>query len=352
MSIRRSRFGFTLVELLVVIAIIGILIALLLPAVQAAREAARRIRCANNIKQLAVGCLTYENLHGVYPTGEVHGKYLTGGTDGNGSNPEMSYNGQPYHESNQCYPGRSHCDWAGQVGIWMSLILPHIGEQPAYDLLDFGIRKQYLSEANVKVMQMKFPIFLCPSDPYDGLTTAWGGTGDRYKARIAHYYAVAGNMEVSTIAYPDGTYMTPPPAGDRCHYACGHCNANNGIFYNDSRIKVKDVTDGTSNTAMLGEVWGRKFIDNEPTLPNSYEESHGMDLHAYVYFDKTPNVGGVGYISRGWSAASFHPGGVNVAFADGSVNFVSDTVSVWVWHAVGSKDDGVDYDKSALFGSY
>ncbi|MBN1909815.1 MAG: DUF1559 domain-containing protein [Pirellulales bacterium] len=328
MAIHRGKRGFTLVELLVVIAIIGILIALLLPAVQAAREAARRLQCSSNLKQIGLAMHNYETEHRVFPSGEVHG-----------SVGEVSHNGKAYRGHNY-YRNQSHCQWEGQVGIWLNLILPHVGEQGAYDLLDFGYRPQYDHPGNVKVMQMDFTLYHCPSDPYRGLTTQWGtpsnNNGEEAKARIVHYYAVAGEWEYSEKAHPDGVVTID----DREHDGY-HCNANNGMFYNDSRIKIKDIRDGTSNTAMVCEVWGRRTPEHTGS-----ENSRGMNLHSYVYFQFTPNDNQ----DKPWYANSFHTGGVNVCFADGSVNFVSDTVSVTVFQAVATIDGGETYDARNLYG--
>ena len=105
---RGLRLGFTLVELLVVIAIIGILIALLLPAVQMARESARRNQCSNDFKQIMLGTLAYHDVHGKFPPGEIHGKDAKGGLG-------------------------AHCYWDGALGMWMNLIFPFIEQQAVYD---------------------------------------------------------------------------------------------------------------------------------------------------------------------------------------------------------------------------
>ena len=311
-----KRNGFTLVELLVVIAIIGILIALLLPAVQAAREAARRMQCSNNLKQLGLGLLNYESSHGCLPSGEVHG-----GTW------EKGY--VPY--------GGEHCQWDGQIGIWMNLIFPFIGHQAEFDMLDFERRPQWLSQENQEVMQMSFTEFLCPSDPYKGLTTGWGIGGEdsnqRNKSRIANYFAVSGPTEDSDLTHPDGTTGNPH-----------HCGATQGLFYNDSRIKFSEVTDGTSNTAALCETWGRVWEHGTPpaTIPPgypNYSQSRGMGLHMYVYFDWTPNSNH----SDPWKVNSFHPGGANLVMADGSVHFVQDEIDYEVFQALATRNGGESF---------
>ena len=291
--------AFTLVELLVVIAIIGILIALLLPAVQAAREAARRAQCSNNLKQIGLGLLNYESARGVFPMSETHGAAQSGAS---------------------C----PHCDWDWAIGCWANLIFPFIEQQAAYDKLDFEAHRQFDSPDNVEVMQAEYPMYLCPSDPYRGLTTTWGG-GDESRGRILHYFAVHGSNEGSRLSHPDGTSCG----------TYGHCNGHDGMFFNDSATRIGDILDGTSNTAMICEVWGRKY-KNHKTPPSSDpdyrggESSRGMHVHTAVYFDYTPNS----YRWNPWHANSFHPGGVNCLFGDGSVHFIMDTIDLETFKAI------------------
>ena len=306
----RKRKAFTLVELLVVIAIIGILIALLLPAVQAAREAARRMRCTNNLKQLGVALLNYENTYRVFPPGEVHG-----GTWDPGYQDIHNY---------------QHCDWEGKIGMWCNLIFPFMEQQAAYDKLDFEITPQHASPGNDEVLHMLFPELLCPSDPYTGMTILWpddnpGG----HDARIMHYYAVTGSDRNTTNTHAD------QKPGQNWY---NHCNRHDGVFYNDSRTTIAAIRDGTSNTAMVCEVWGRKYVNHQtiPGDPRGPADSRGMNLHTAVYFDFTPNS----YHFDPWAAASFHPGGVNTVFVDGSVHFVADTIDLPTFKAFATISGG------------
>jgi type II secretory pathway pseudopilin PulG len=291
-----------LVELFVVMAIIGILIAMLLPAVQAARESARRSQCSNNLKQLALGVLQYESPHGCFPPAEIHGRAVYG----------------------TC----PHCDWDGAIGMWLNLIFPYIEQQAAYSRLDFKAWPQYTSPQNVATMQAPFAMFLCPSDPYRGLTTPWGPAGDTNRAYIVNYYAVHGDNEFSLLRHPDGT-----SCGDY-----GHCNAHDGIFFNDSAVTVAEVRDGLSNTALLCEVWGRCWPQHQTTSPPppgfpDYESSRGMNLHTAVYFDWPPNS----YHMNPWHAASFHPGGVMAAYADGSIHFIPNAIDMTVFRGMATR---------------
>jgi prepilin-type N-terminal cleavage/methylation domain-containing protein/prepilin-type processing-associated H-X9-DG protein len=296
------RSAFTLIELLVVIVIIGILIGLLLPAVQSAREAARRLECQNHLKQLSLAVLNYHTEFKRFPAGETHGGYW-------------------------------HCDWDGQIGMWMTCVLPFVEEKPSYNLLNFKAHPQWTSTNNQTVMKRLFPIFLCPSDPYTGLTTPWGPQDQTDVARICHYFAVAGSSEASALPHPNGAvnYVGGVPYG--------HCNAHDGIFYNDSKTRIEDVRDGVSKTAMFFESWGRIWPMHVPpaVIPPGYpnfESSRGMNLHTVVYLDWTPNSNH----TNPWKTNSFHPGGVHAAMADGSVRWVSDLISLAMIKAMATRN--------------
>jgi len=178
---------------------------------------------------------------------------------------------------------------------------------------------QFSSRENLQVQQASFPLFHCPSDPYRGLTSNWGGR----QARIIHYYAVHGSDENTSRPHPD---QKP----GKTWY--GHCNWHDGMFYNDSKTQIRDIHDGVSNTAMICEVWGRKYPNHvaSGSAPYGGESSRGMNLHTAVYFDYTPNS----TQHNPWKANSFHTGGVNCVFADGSVHFISDTIDLRIFRAL------------------
>ncbi|HLJ10182.1 MAG TPA: DUF1559 domain-containing protein [Planctomycetaceae bacterium] len=272
--------GFTLIELLVAIAVIGILVALILPAVQQAREAARRTQCRSNLHQLSLAMLNYEALHQIFPPGEVHG------IDPRGWGP--------------------HCWWDGSIGCWENLLFPQIEMGPAYSLLNFEVHPQYVDAGNIQVLLLNVPLTHCPSNSFTEFTNPWEQNSLNV-ARTLHYYAVAGSTEFSNLQHPDGTEIY------------GHCNANDGMFFNDSATRRAQLLDGASQTAMLCEVWGQAAVGDPP-------EARGMHLHAEVYFDWTPNSN----FQDPWKPNSFHAGGVHFALADGSVRFLGNSVNLGV----------------------
>jgi len=298
----QARAGFTLVELLIVMAIIAVLVAMLVPAIMYARELANQARCQSNLRQIALAMNAYEARYKTFPPAEIH-------NNGASATP-------------------NHCQWDQQVGSWLNFILPDIDQKAAYDMLNFNVRPQYNDPNNVTVMQMPFDLYFCPSDNYRGLTTQWGGGGDKNRARIVHYYAVSGSVDASTLKHPDGTDHKSQDS---------HCNANDGLFYNDSMFGHGDIGDGSSHQVLVTETWGRLTANHDETAG---ESSRGMNLHAVVYFDWTPNLYADPLLKRKtspWKASSFHPGGVFVVWADSSTRFISDQVNLTVWKAFSTR---------------
>jgi len=325
------RRGFTLVELLVVIAIIGVLVALLLPAVQSAREAARRMQCTNRQKQLALAIHNYESTYNVLPTGTINNRPTT---DGAGPDDPNGHNGD------------------GNIAIggpWICLILPYL-EQPGLhqsfmrivaekpEVVDWFGHDNYVTTAPIG--RQRLPAMDCPSHPP---TTEWlnNGTGMEQLAR--------GNF---AACYGRGGY--------------GQVNTKNGLigglFGNNHRIGLQEVVDGTSNTLAISELKYR--------LPNgvgpSFEDSRGVWTYASmgsnVFSTQTgPNSatpdrvwgcrdwvkegmpcvqGGSPYATNFAAARGYHPGGVVGAMGDGSARFFSSNIALTVWNALGSRDGG------------
>jgi prepilin-type N-terminal cleavage/methylation domain-containing protein/prepilin-type processing-associated H-X9-DG protein len=268
----RSRHAFTLIELLVVIATIAILIGLLLPAVQKVREAAARSQCQNNLKQLGLACHNYHDAQKSFPPG-----YL----------------------AKSAYPGTAP-GWG-----WAAFLLPYAEQDNLYRQLDFA-----QPVPNSPVIQTAVRLFLCPSDtppPSAFLVTDVAGATVAVMAPCS--YAATVGQDASEV---------DAPAGD-------------GVFYRNSRTRLTDITDGTSQTVMLGDrawaqtrgVWAG-VPDNAVTRPgdrNVWPNATGPAQALVLVHNNWVNIttdadGGLDDFS------SNHTGGVNLLFADGSVHFV------------------------------
>ena len=218
------RNGFTLIELLVVITIIGVLIGLLLPAVQAAREAARRMQCVNNLKQIGLAVANYESIHGCIVSGylSVKGPLSQFGVPGNNPDPQTGDNG----------PG-----WG-----WLALLLPQIEQVPLYNAINFNLPTWVADNATVVTFQVN--VYLCPSsvDPGTPVRMVDGNfdllpVANQFFARANYQY----NMGWNDTGMPASVNYDDPVRG---------CN---GVLYRNSRISYAEVTDGLSNTVIAGE---------------------------------------------------------------------------------------------------
>jgi prepilin-type N-terminal cleavage/methylation domain-containing protein/prepilin-type processing-associated H-X9-DG protein len=331
MKRRHPSNGFTLVELLVVIAIIGILIALLLPAVQAAREAARRISCSNNLHNIAIASLNYESSFHRFATGRIK---------------EV---GTAVHA----------CYWSTQARL-----IPYLEQEGTDTLLDFS---QYPDYSPCRLLTIA--TFRCPSD--------FNRLGDF----TSHPHSSWGknNYKCSTgndVGIWNGTVGIEQA---------------NGVFVTNEFIALSDITDGLSKTAMFSEaVLGDGDVDSIEMPGDWFAISPGNTSRQDVYdacIAVTPSTGpneqgsqsgqnwvwgnynttrynhimlpnshscvrasGVIDKANGWSlvndaggattASSRHPSGVNVAMCDGNVRFISDDVNLAIWWALGSRDGG------------
>jgi prepilin-type N-terminal cleavage/methylation domain-containing protein/prepilin-type processing-associated H-X9-DG protein len=339
----RSRSGFTLVELLVVIAIIGILVALLLPAVQAAREAGRRSSCQNNLKQLA---LAQHNRHDSR-------KYLPPG----------------------CTTDAGEFGAGGGWGSsWMVFSLPYIEQSPMYDKWQFTSANSGYVNANNRAMRdnVIFPAFRCPS-------TNLREFGEGVPTMIANYVGISGTFTGIILGPPSFNEARVDPAaggGNSCCSGAGPASGG-GTYFRGSKIKLADMTDGTSNIMIIGE-HGSKFT----TTDGSKRDWSASGLYGWsmgTNSNSPPNGGTITdnrqfncttiryriNATTGWTTAgglstqsgdcgagvcydmgnniplnANHPGGCNIAMGDASVRFISQTTPLELLGRLATRDDG------------
>ncbi len=300
-----SRTGFTLVELLVVIAIIGILIALLLPAVQSAREAARRMQCANNYKQIGIATHSYHNAIGSFPAGI----YMW--------------------DRNSCAspPGDTYTNYNGWG--WSTFILPYMEQTQVYDQVKFE-DGSYGSWDNFKASANFIGGYLCPSDPGDKELVSTGG--DRTNGSTPPEDAAGTHMagiSDSRLWTCGGNYRNPRLDG-------------NGMLFGASRVKVSDVTDGTSNTLFVGEVIGSRPGQHSGYFWMTYNlisTQNGINLPV-----RDTSISHWDHDSFGLS--SYHPGGCHFLLADGSSHFIVETISQHVLESMTTRAGGETIDST------
>lgn len=347
---RMARWGFTLVELLVVIAIIGILIALLLPAVQAAREAARRSQCTNNLKQIG---LALHNHHDVYK------RLPPGGA------PFIPPWGTAALASGSYAWGAS----------WMVFVLPYVEQQALYSQLDFSVPNPGWGSSYTDgvVRDKEIPVYRCPSSPLPRQT--WGGLSAGGKTMLVTYPGISGAINGLIPGFTENRQNTGSSAAGCCS---GGIVSGGGVLYPFSQIEFAKVTDGTSNVMCVSEHGDYLITQNGTKQPWGSGTIHGWVIGALgqgtnVYREppsywqggdcRTFNMTTIRYNinqKRGWPDApgncgalgvcdnsgtniplnSAHPGGVNALFCDGSVRFLSETLDLAMLARLATRDDG------------
>ncbi len=324
----RVRRGFTLIELLVVIAIIAILVALLLPAVQQVREAARKSQCQDNLHNIGLGLHNYEGTYQFYPPGRVRkdAAFVAG-----------------------------DAWYGGNIG-WLPRILPQVEQKPLFDRIDWNLGNGSSSTDGHTGVNGQAPdgarrqwvgLFLCPTDPGTGTVPWTDPSGTRQTGQAS-----------------DGSYASTNYAG--CigpDWRLRSMSANpRGMFGQNTRIGVRDVLDGTSNTIYAAEIiiGFPKLSDNDDGSGNC-PATGSKDTSAarqtgnswfYAYFPQSSMFSTyTGPNSKTWdcgansdrvnnAARSLHPGGVQAVMGDNQVRFVSENVDLTVWQNAGHKSDG------------
>lgn len=351
----RLRFGFTLVELLVVIAIIGILIGMLLPAIQSVREAARKTVCANNFRQIALSVHNYESTHMHFPVNQI-GPGLEDSTGGFSSG---------YYS-------------------WIVPLLPHFEQQNVYDLMDHSISngddagptgyKISDTHPNAEAANTSIETLICPSDtPNNENSVILGSSNPACSSMAANAgwpFRSTGIDGAGSTGMFNGVIPLVHPSADI-------------PWHGPQRLSFGSITDGSSNTALISERLiqqgnnGDAISNGDPRTSSLHiiERTEPLSSIVAQMTSSHVHVSESAHIGRSWSsgsplvaptymhvaqpnsimghystsiaegdfvftASSQHPGGVNVALADGSVQFVSDDVSPVVWWAIGGRNDG------------
>ena len=313
--VRRKRSAFTLVELLVVIAIIGILVGLLLPAVQAAREAARRMQCTNNLKQLGLSLHNYHDVYKKFP----YGSYLDKSAGGSISS-----------------------QWG-----WSVMLLPYIEQTAMFNQLNVG--PNYFEQAandpvRLALLKTPLPAFICPSDPETGTNR-----NRPFLAKAGGNVVCNGMRLPATVEFAKSNYMGSNGNRD-----------NDGVFDSGANqlIGIRNITDGTSNTIIVGERSSKRFAKQAANVLTGPWAGvwAGQELtcdgitNVWCLLGKTEYQMNSGKHSQAASSTtatdsaliafgSQHTGGANFGLADGSVRFISESIQ-WNDDAAGTNDFG------------
>ena len=303
---RRQNGGFTLVELLVVIAIIGVLVALLLPAIQAAREAARRTQCINNMKQLGLSLLNYESARKALPSGSLPRKLVA--------------------------PGQ----YEGDKLSFITRVLPYMEDAGRYGTIDFT-KPDWANPATLELLDDEIPAFICPSNN-QGLYT------NTYDERIGalHYPGVMGAAGININMGGSTNYPLVKGVGFTAHPGDGGF-ADSGLLFIDSQIKLSMITDGTSNTMILGEHSWMTEKQLNFWLPGLSQGGSEGGPHVWAYCMKNVAYPINSRTESPYNHASFgslHPSGANFAMCDGSVQFLSDELELKIFQAAATRDYG------------
>lgn len=314
MSLSKRHFGFTLVELLVVIAIIGVLIALLLPAVQQAREAARRMSCTNNLKNIGLGLHNYHDTFGTFPAGYIS-------------------NRPPIASSGICWNSSVTADLS-QFASWTVMLLPFLEQTALHDRFNFGEKFTMNpidgigSATNHAAWEIPLDIYQCPSDPRTSI-----------QPNLLCYLGVQGGgvWDSSSSTYDFQCKASKDPLR-------GH--DTNGMLYINSGEGFRDATDGTTNVIMVGE--SRYQTHNRADGKNFGWASSGNATDIWGFpgtlssaiapINTLPDAS---HSTQSRCFGSYHPGGCEMMMSDASVQFFVETMDTQMYSQLAIRNDGL-----------
>ncbi len=323
------RNGFTLIELLVVISIIAVLIALLLPAVQSAREAARRMQCTNNLKQIGLGLHNYESANSAFPPTSI----LSGVEKGSTARKFKS-------------------NWSV-----LARITPFLEQTSLYNTLNWSYKNSDVQNATSAAMVISF--YLCPSDPAPPRDSTGANGGTSYGNVVGDWYvweelgqinrvAFSPNVSKRLAQFTDGLSNTAVFSESQIdHYEFRTCSSLGGMTYTNypdasgtpAMIASIAPSCSTTDSGPRGHVsWSNGSVFNSGVTtalpPNSKVILPGYGPYSWDLVTIDENQGGPVFATL--TADSYHPGGVNVLFGDGSVKFIKNSVNSASWRALGS----------------
>jgi prepilin-type N-terminal cleavage/methylation domain-containing protein/prepilin-type processing-associated H-X9-DG protein len=345
--------AFTLVELLVVIAIIGILVALLLPAIQAAREAGRRAQCKNHLRQIALACLNYESTHKHFPTGGWSWMWMGDPDAGHGPR---------------------------QPGGWIYQSTPYLEEQ-AVAQLGGGLPTAQKAEELKKQMAAAISVYICPSrrvavalparNPLGKYVEVDTGGAEKIPFNVAipdamaktDYAANAGTAFTPSTSPPSPPPNAAPPLATDCApgpfpNCVGYADDQkaiadrfNGIVGRYTGAKIRQITDGTSKTVLVGEkALPPRFYETGYGDPPKFDSNNGGDnssMYQGFDYDNARIIGAAPQQDTDDPKEGFerlfgsaHAGGANIALCDGSVQTIEYGIEQDVWGGYGARDDG------------
>ena len=297
-AVSANRRGFTLIELLVVIGIIAILIALLLPAAQQVREAARRMQCTSHMKQITLAMHNYHDVHGAFPM-----------------NTSFTHDIGPLSRSRS----------------WMQGILPYIEQTAIYESIDQDESIQF----NRAIAEMRVALYCCPTDTHDGTYAYRADVPEEWLLGVTNYKACAGGN------WGVGTYIFEANGG-RFHGSTDGCEEGDGLIFECRHrpitTRLRDVTDGTSQTFALGETvvdwtkWAWWYSNNAVTGTCGIPLNHRGE-------STVPGLPSDDW-THAYGFASRHTGGGNFALVDGSVRFISENIDHFMYRDYASIQGG------------